>query len=182
MKTLKVQGKGEASVAPDKCIFSMVVSEKQDDYATCHFELNSKVERLRDSLVKIGINSTSIKTSDYSISADSTYSKKLEKRIPDGFTGRHRLTVETPIDKQKMNPVFKALAEGSSDPSISITFGVSDTEAVRMQLLRNAVAAAKVNAETIADAAGISLGSIISVEYGWSEVRLYNELDYDATT
>ena len=182
MKTLKVQGKGEVSITPDICIFSMLVSEKNKDYAECHQALNIQVDQLRSGLISIGVEPTLIKTSDYSISQVSTYSKHHEKHVPDGYRGQHRLTLQIPIDKDRMNNVFAFLAKGSSDPSISISFGVSDNEAVRKNLLRNSVAVAKVNAETIAEAAGISLGSIISIEYGWNEVRLYNELDYEASS
>jgi len=181
MRTLKVQGKGEVSVVPDICIFSLLVAEKRRDYKDCHSALNNKVDQLRNDLIGLDIPPTSIKTTDYSISQVTTYSKQKEKHVPDGYRGQHRLTVEVPLNKDRMNNVFKLLSEGSADPSISISFGVSDTESVRKQLLRNAVSAAKMNAETIADAADINLGKITSIEYGWSEVRLYNEVDYDAS-
>ena len=54
---------------------------------------------------------------------------------------------------------------------------VRDTEAVRKQLIRNAVAAAKINAETISEAAGMTLGQIVTIEYGWSEARFGRETE-----
>jgi uncharacterized protein YggE len=179
MRTLKVQGRGSVSITPDICVFSMRVAEKRKDYAGCHQALNKRVDGLRDDLVRIGVDAADIKTSDYSVSQDTVYSDTLKKHVSDGYIGRHRLTVEVPLEKDRMNPVFKALAKGDNAASISISFGVSDNESARKRLLRNAVAAARVNAETIADAAGISLGPIASIEYGWSEVRFSDEPDYE---
>ena len=184
MKILKVQGKGAVSVTPDICKYSVLVTAKNRDYSSSYNVLNIEVGHFRKRLNSIGITAEEIKSSDYSIAAVTTYSNELKKHIPDGYKGTHRLSVEVPLDKERMNAVFNAIAYGDIDPtcqtSISLSFGISDTEAVRKQLLRNSVVAAKANAETISEAAGITLGAIISVEYGWSEVRFYNEVDYDA--
>ena len=185
MKTLKIQGKGSVSVVPDICRYSALVTSKGCDYPCTYNVLNIDVDNFRKRLVSAGICQEEIRTSDYSITAVTSYSRDEGKHIPDGYKGTHRLSVEISLDKQRMDAVFKALAYGASDSSsesaISISFGVSNPETVRRQLLRNSVAVAKVNADTIADAAGITLGQIITIEYGWSEVRFYNETDYDAS-
>jgi len=187
MRTLKVQGKGEVSVTPDICKYSMLLTTKNCDYSSAYNVLNIAVDNFRERLVSIGISAEEIKTSDYSITAVTAYLREEGKYIPDGYQGTHRLSIKVPLDKERMNTVFNVLAYGKGlDPScktsISISFGISDPEAVKKQLLRNAVAVAKTNAETIADAAGIKLGQIASIEYGWSEVRFYNELDYEANS
>lgn len=186
MRTLKVQGKGEVSVTPDICKYSMLLTTKNCDYSSAYNVLNIEVDNLRKRLINIGISAEEIKTSDYSITAVTAYSREEGKHRPDGYQGTHRLSVKVPLEKERMNTVFNVLAYGNElDPSckssISLSFGISDPEAVKKQLLRNAVAVAKTNAETIADAAGIKLGQIASIEYGWSEVRFYNEPDYDAS-
>ena len=184
MKTLKVQGKGHVSVTPDTCKYSVLVTTKNCDYQSAYNVLNIEVDNFRKRLINVGIPADEIKTSDYSITAVTTYSREEGKSVSDGYKGTHRLSVETALDKKRMDAVFNALACGTGDDScessISISFGVSDPESVRKQLLRNSVAVAKTNAETIADAAGITLGQINSIEYGWSEVRFYNEVDYDS--
>lgn len=137
--------------------------------------MNRNVEQLRKRLNDVGITNEEIKTSDYSIKAVSVYSRKLEKSVPDGYAGSQNVNIEIPLDKERMDAVLKALSsECSNDLSLSISFGINDTEVVRKQLLRNSVTAAKINAETIADAAGITLGPIVTIEYGWSEARFNN--------
>jgi len=178
MKTLKVQGKGEVSVTPDMCIYSVNVTTKNCDYSSCYNVLNIDVANLREAILKAGVTAEQIKTTGYSITAVTSYSRELEKHIPDGYKGTHRVSVEIPLDKKLMDSVFGAMARSKSDQSISISFGVSDPEPARKQLLRNSVAVAKGNAETIAEAAGVTLGAIVSIDYGWSEVRFYDDTDY----
>ena len=55
-------------------------------------------------------------------------------------------------------------------------------EAIRKQLIRNSVAAAKSNAETIVDAGGITLGQIVSIVYGRNLERFGSDNEYDIPT
>lgn len=183
MRTLTVEGKGEVTVTPDVCKYSLRICKKHSEYFCCYKELNDDGEKLRNLLVKAGIAEGSIKTGKYSVVAVTAYSRKLQKELPDGYEGIQKVNVEIPLDKKLMNTVLNAVANGFSDDlSISISFGVSDMEAIRKQLIRNSVAAAKSNAETIADAGVITLGQIVSVEYGRNIERFGNDDVYDIPT
>jgi len=72
----------------------------------------------------------------------------------------------------------------SDDLSITISFGVSNTETLTNQLIRNSVASARTNAKTISDAAGITLGQIVTIVYGRGLERFDNNFndDYDVPT
>jgi uncharacterized protein YggE len=65
------------------------------------------------------------------------------------------------------------VAQGHSGAEISLTFSVKDKDALRKRVLTQAVQAAKENAETLAKAAGVKLGKLIQMDYGWAEVRIY---------
>lgn len=170
MRTLKVQGKGEITVTPDLCEYSVRVSSKKSDYNSCYNELNISVDTLRNQLNNVGITNEQISTSKYSIIAVSEYFKKVDKELPGGYEGIHSLNFETPIDMEFMNTVLTAISnECIRDQMISISFGISDTETIRKQLIQNSVVAARINAETICGAAGIMLGQIVTIEYGRSD-------------
>lgn len=183
MRTLTVEGKGEVTVTPDVCKYSLRICKKHSEYSCCYKELNDDAEKVRNLLVKAGIVAEKIKTSKYSVVVVTAYSRKHQKELPDGYEGIQKITVEIPHDKELMNSVLNAVTSGFSDDlSISISFGVSDTEAMRRQLIRNSVAAAKINAETISDAGGITLGQIISIEYGRKQERFGSDDVYDIPT
>ena len=183
MRTLKVEGKGEVTVTPDVCKYSIRICKKNSDYSSCYNELNDDSVKLRELLVKSGISADEIKTSIFSVSAVTVYSEELNTELPDGYEGIQKIKVEIPLDKKLMNTVLNAVATGFSDDlSISISFGVSDLEAIRRQLIRNSVAAARINAETISDAGGITLGQIVSIEYGRNLERFGSDDVYDIPT
>ena len=183
MRTLKVEGKGEVTVTPDVCRFSLRICKRDRDYSRCYNVLNHDSDKLSKLILKAGIAAETIKTSDFSVRAVTVYSEKLNKKLPDGYEGIQKTKVEIPLDKELMNRVLNAVTSGFSDDlSISISFGVSDTETIRKQLIRNSVAAAISNAETIADAGGITLGQIVSIEYGRNLERFGNDDVYDIPT
>lgn len=183
MRTLKVEGKGEVTVTPDVCKFNLRVCKKESDYSRCYNELNHDSDKLHNLLVKADIAAETIKTNNFSVRAITAYSEEHDTMLPDGYEGIQKITAEIPLDKKLMNTVLNAVATGFSDDlSISISFGVNDTEAIRKQLIRNSVAAARSNAETIADAGGITLGQIISIESGRNMERFGNDDVYDIPT
>ena len=183
MRTLKVEGKGEVTVTPDLCKYSIRICKKNSDYSSCYNELNDNSDKLRKLFVKAGIPADEIKTSNFSVRAVTVYSDELNTELPDGYEGTQKINVKIPLDKKLMNTVLNTISTDCIDDlSISISFGVSDTEAIRKQLIRNSVAAARINAETISDAGGITLGQIVSIEYGRNLERFGSDDVYDIPT
>ena len=45
---------------------------------------------------------------------------------------------------------------------------------MRKKVLTQAVKTAKENAETLASAAGVNLGKLVRMHYGWAEVHIYD--------
>ena len=75
------------------------------------------------------------------------------------------------------------LAESLSQATFSIYFVVKDGNALRQRVLADAVARARENAETLAQAAGVQLGDILRIDYGWTEIRVSERMmDYDSST
>jgi len=63
---------------------------------------------------------------------------------------------------------------------VRVSFELEDRDGFRQRLLAVAVEAAHRNAATIAAAAGVRLGPIAGIEYGWSEVRAASPLVYES--
>ena len=62
---------------------------------------------------------------------------------------------------------------------VRVSFEVGDRRGFRQRLLAAAVEAAHENAATIARAAGVRLGPVLGIEYGWTEVRYSSSLNVD---
>jgi len=91
-----------------------------------------------------------------------------------GYRASHVLQIELPADKQLLNWVLRQVAQSESGAEIRLTFSVKDKTGLRRRVLAEAVRAARENAEVLASAAGVTLGKLQQIEYGWAEVRFYD--------
>ena len=63
------------------------------------------------------------------------------------------------------------VAASASEAAVTVSFDVSDTEALRRGAMRAAVADAREGARVLAEASGATLGEILSIDYSYLEVR-----------
>ncbi len=173
MRVIKVQGKGKISTPPDTVIISFDIQSISKDYEKCIGDINKRTEALRSEIEKAGRGRTDLKTSDFSISVQTKYTG--EKRVFDGYKGRHTLHIEVASNKELFNNVLKHVSQGYSGAEINLTFTVKDKKALEEATLVEAVRSAKRNASILAEAADLKLGNIQQVDYGWTEVRIYNQ-------
>jgi uncharacterized protein YggE len=172
MRLLKVQGKGHVNTEPDLVTLSFDVEAKARDYEESLRTLNSQADDLRGSITAAGLDRNTLKTSAFSVRVDTQYEEG--KRIFDGYVASHRMKIELPVDKTLLASVLHLVAHGHSGAEISLTFSVKDKDALRKRVLTQAVQAAKENAQILATAAGVNLGKLIQMDYGWAEVRIYD--------
>ena len=172
MRSLKVQGKGRVSTEPDMVTLSFDVEVEVLDYEECLRALNTRAEDLRQSMVASGLDKTHLKTSSFSVRVKTQY--KEDQYIFAGYSASHRMQIELPLDKALLNKVLRHVAQGHSGAEINLTFSVKDKDSLRKRVLTQAVQAAKENAETLASAAGLNLGKLMQMDYGWAEMRIYD--------
>ncbi|NCD35028.1 MAG: DUF541 domain-containing protein [Spartobacteria bacterium] len=173
MKLLKVQGKGSASVAPDRVVLSFDIRAKKRDYGACVENLNHRTAILRKNVAAVIGDEETLKTTDFQVGTDTKYDGGHYIFI--GYKAAHSLMVEVPMDTDLLNRVLHAIAKGESGAEIDLTFTVSDQDGLKKRVLENAVHKAKTNAQILADAAGVKLGALQQIDYGWSEVHIMEE-------
>ena len=179
-RTIRVQGHANVSKRPDIIVLSFAVVEKELVYQDCIRNANQRVEILQLELEKLHIDKKSLKTTNYSISTDYVYDDKKKERVFTGYKVNHSLQLELPFDKEQTGRIIDMLSLSKSRAEMNISFDLKDKQALQKELLETAVELAKRNAEIIASSAGITLGPIRSIEYGWSEIRIENHLRLDA--
>ena len=173
MRLLKVQGKGHVSVEPDLVTLSFDVSIQAKDYAQCLDALNARTEDLRKSMADSGLNRAQLKTSAFNVEVDNEYEKGRYTFV--GYQASHRLSIELPVDCLLLNHVLRHISQGHSGAEIKLCFSVKDKNALHQRVLAQAVQTAKDNAQALAAAAGVALGNLQQIDYGWVEVRVYEQ-------
>ena len=130
------------------------------------------MEELRSIIEKEGIERKSLKTKDFRVRKETTWSKKTEKHEFNGFSASHSLELEIPLDKGIINSLLNQIAKRLDNLDFSIAFGVKDASQHQQQLILQAISKAKENASLIAEATGVELKEVIDIDYSYRELTI----------
>lgn len=172
-KTIRVQGKGTVSQAPDRIRIAFTVSGNHLDFTQTVGDCNAGIEALRAAAKESGIDPSELKTTHFDVREDTEYLSG--KHLFIGFRATHRLGIVLPINKVLLGRFLSAVCRGKAKPQVNLAFEVSDPEGLKQKVLASAVENAKCRATTIADASGIKLSAISHIEYGYAEIRISSQ-------
>lgn len=173
-RTLTVKGRGLVSADPDLVVLVFDVGGSDRSYAASIEKLNERVEALRRDLETVNVERTRLKTTDFRVRTDYDYTNG--RRVFKGYIASHSLRLELPLDRNLLNGALSQVAQSTSEATVNISFDISDKESLHRRALRAAVENAHESARVLADAAGVALGEITRIDYGFVEVRVRSRL------
>ena len=173
-RTIKVTGKGVVKVKPDMIRIHMTLQDVQKTYDEAIQESARQVEVLKDSFEKIGFDRTDLKTLNFSVvteneSYQDKYKNWLRRFV--GYKFSHSLKIEFDENNELLGKVLYALANASVKPEFRISYTVRDVEKAKNKLLKGAVVDSKEKATILTEAAGVTLGEIVAIDYSWGEIN-----------
>lgn len=174
---LKVQGEGLVAVAPELIVLKITVTNREKEYAAAIAGLNSKTEQVRRAIEGAGLKRDDLKTTDFGVTSDYKQDKEYNRTLI-GFVAQHYLHISMPIDKQLANSVFRTLAGSGTGAEFHVRFDVKDRNEVKNRAIAAAVENAKARATVLAEAAGVSVGRILNISYGFEEVRISSDVEF----
>lgn len=155
---LEVQGQAVRTVMPDTVDISIgaMIQRKSEQEALS--EANTVIANIIDSLKALNIPENQIKTSWLNVSPN--YETFASSSRIDGYNASISLTVRI-MDFELINTVVDtAVAHGANDIG-SMRFSFSEEGLVYRQALTDAIVVAREKAETMAEAAGLQLGTLL---------------------
>lgn len=173
MRTIRVTGKGQIKVKPDMTRITMTLDGLFKDYDETLRHSSEDTEALKDILSGFGFERTDLKTLSFIVDTEYESYRDRDGSYKQRFSGyhfRHLLKVDFPSDNDRLGKVLYALANGKVRPEFRISYTVSDPEAAKNTLLGKAVADAKEKAFVLAQAAGVTLLEIQTIDYSWGEI------------
>ena len=174
-KIIRVTGKGQISIPPDRICLLFELEERKDTYREAIKASKESVDELRKIFEKLGFDLKELKTTNFEI--DSVFEtekiKKDEyKRIFKGYKYRHVLKIEFDLDHDLLGKILDNVSRCECHPEFDISYTIKDKEAVKNELLEKAVKDSRVKAEVLAKAAGMNLDELMSIDYSWGELKL----------
>ena len=176
-KIIRVTGEGVVSVPPDTICVSLSIRELDSSYSKSLEAVDKKVTLLKESLAKVGVDEKNVVTQDFRITqrVDRVY-QELTKKYKDKFLGyetSHLLEVRFDYDTNMLGDVVNAISKADIEPRLDISFEVKKgKDEINERALKMAVDNAEKDAKTLAVAAKVKLGDILSINHSFSEVRV----------
>lgn len=159
----RVEGVGKATAVPDTALLSLGVTKSAPNVTTAQQQVNDVANKLITDLKALGIDEKNIKTTNYSVNPN--YDFREGTQTPNGYTVSQNIEVRVkPIDKA--NQAVDIATKDGANMVGGISF-VLDDEAqkkVQEEARKEAITNAKEKAQSLAAAAGISLGRIVDIQ------------------
>lgn len=163
-RSIRVCATGVFSAAPDLIRASVKLSGVRETYEKAAEDFKSSF----DLLVERAGDEFSFKTADFFINAHYTEERDRSNAWSKKFAGylfSHTLCCEFGFDTAKLGRFVSVLSRCECVESFGFDYALSDLEKATDSACEQAVKNASAKAKTLADAAGVRLGEIVSVEF-----------------
>ncbi len=173
-RTMRVKGKGNIKVKPDMTRVTMSLTNLCKDYDEALRRSSENSGLLRKAVCELGFDESDLKTVNFNVDVQNESYRDRYDNWRNRFVGykvNHTLKIEFDSNNVLLGRLLARISDSTAKPEFNISFFVKDNEAAKNQLLGNAVKDAKAKAVILAEAAGVNLGAIQTIDYNWGEIR-----------
>ncbi len=163
--TLTTQGTGEAHVQPDMATVSVGVTVQAPTAQAAMTDNAARQQAVIDALRAQGVEPRDIQTSGLNLSPLQDYSREGQPPVITGYQAQNIVTI-TVRDLGGLGGVLDRLVAAGANEVQGISFGRDDSQATEDEALRKAVENARHTAGILAEAAGLELGGLVSLNNG----------------
>jgi uncharacterized protein YggE len=169
LRTISVSGEGEASGKPDQARLSAGVVTQAPTAAAALTANTTAMNRVFAALKTLGIPDNKIQTSNFSVQPQYPPYRPdgTEQRNIVGYQVSNQVSV-TVDDLSKLGPALDALVRSGANQLGGVSFAIADPKPLAERARVSAVGAGAAKARTLASAAGVTLGPLLSIQEGTS--------------
>lgn len=161
---ITVSAEGRVDAVPDMATVSLGVVTR-DDTAAAALDANSAaVAQVLATLSAAGIADRDLQTTGLSVNPDWDHSSTGEGRIR-GYVASNQVTARV-RDMAILGPVLDAAVKDGANTLNGLSFALADPGPQLQEARARAVAEARARAEVLAQAAGVTLGRVLSITEG----------------
>ncbi|HTT42858.1 MAG TPA: SIMPL domain-containing protein [Steroidobacteraceae bacterium] len=162
VSSIRVSGEAQVSVKPDRVQIDIGVTTRAEKSAEAAAQNARQTEAVLTALKKAGGSTAVLKTVNYSITPAYRYQQGHEPTLT-GYTASNVVQV-TLDDLARLSDIIDASAQAGANTVRGIAFTLRDQEAVHAEALRKAVARARADVDVLAQALGLKVVRVLSVE------------------
>jgi uncharacterized protein YggE len=161
-RVITMSGHGEARAVPDTAMLSAGVSAQAPTAAAALAANTARMQGVMAALKKLGVPDKDIQTSNFSISPQYANGNNGQAPHVTGYQANNQVEVRLE-DVSKLGVTLDALVTAGANQMNGVSFSIRNDTALLAQARAAAVAEARAKADTFAKAAGVGLGSILSI-------------------
>lgn len=166
-RAINVVGEGTASLAPDMAVINLAVTQMEETAQAALAKNNDAVRAVLDALKADGVAERDIQTGELSIfprysDRQPTPQNSNPQPVIVGYQVTNSVTVRV-RDLPKLGGLIDKSVKLGVNQGGQITFTNQDPKEAYQEARRKAVASAMEKAKTLAEAAGVNLGPVISI-------------------
>ena len=158
---ITMSGHGEVRARPDTAALSAGVSVDAPTAAAALTSANRSMQAVLMALKKLGVPDKDIQTQNFSIHPQYATGNGEAPRVT-GYQVTNQIEIQLE-DITKLGPALDALVAAGANQINGVNFSIHDPAGLLADARASAVADARGKAQTFAKAAGVSLGSILSI-------------------
>lgn len=159
---ISVTGEGQAVTQPDMATINLGVTTQGDTAAAAMSQNSERQGAVIAALTGAGIEERDIQTSGLNLNPLMDYSSEGQPPRITGYQAQNIVTVRV-RDLDALGGTLDALVTAGANEINGITFGRDDSAAIEDDARRDAVTNARHRAEIMAEAAGLTLGRVLSM-------------------
>jgi uncharacterized protein YggE len=171
-RVIMVAGQGEITARPDQAHLSAGVVSEAPTAAGALSANSAAMNKVFAALKAAGIPDARIQTANFSVSPQYPpyRADQPQPRAIIGYQVSNQVSV-TLDDLAKLGPTLDALVKSGANQLGGIVFAIADPKPLAEKARAAAVADAMAKAKTLAAAAGVTLGPVLSLQEGGGEMR-----------
>lgn len=170
-RRILVSGTGTILAEPDMATITLGVTNQDEQASAAMAATSEAVTQILKRLEDMGLESRDVQTRDLSLSPVWT-GRGNSGEAPEitGFTASNRVLVRV-RDLDNLGQIMDAVIQDGANDFGGLTFSVQDPKPLEAEARAGAVADAAAKAQQLAQAAGVTLGPVISISDGASGNR-----------
>lgn len=170
--TVSVSGVGIVTTTPDTASIQLGVTVTEPTLADSQNQASTQMQAIIDSLSASGIEDKDIQTSSYYVTVVQNYDSNGNPTEVSNFQVQNIVNVVV-RDIDNVGPVLDGAVAAGANTVYGVNFYLDDSSAASSQARALAVQDAHRRAQELAEAAGMSLGPVVSITEGYSSGPVY---------
>ena len=179
MRTITVKGIGKISAPVDTVELSLRLWAKEKNYDEALQLAADKVEELERALKRAGFAEQEYQTVGFHVNTEYESQRQPDGNYQNVFTGyvcNYNQRLRFDFDNKRLGAALNAVAESKAQPELNVSFTVRNPEKLDEALLQAAGESARLRAEALCKAAGVTLGELQRIDYD------FHQLNYGSQT